>query len=133
MPKGTHGEPNAPPSEWLYSNAAPPDPELSQMQQVLEAQLKRLSVLNSLIRILPIPKLLDEHTELEESIASYKTVLHPNRRIPAEILHHIFLSCMPEDHFPFLKSTDPPLVFTQVCRSWRAVALNMGELWSSVH
>lgn len=50
-----------------------------------------------------------------------------------ELLATIFLHCMPEldDYCPIVPSA-PPLVFGQVCRTWRTVALSEPILWSSI-
>ncbi|KAJ7192009.1 hypothetical protein GGX14DRAFT_578458 [Mycena pura] len=59
-------------------------------------------------------------------------VVYPILTLPPEITSRIFIHCLP-DHGrvrPSLRCA--PLVLTQICGHWRAVALSTCELWSSL-
>ncbi|TDL17958.1 hypothetical protein BD410DRAFT_793836 [Rickenella mellea] len=60
------------------------------------------------------------------------------QRAPADVLEMIFLICLPEsnpknyDHvtFPRPSMCEAPMVFGQICQSWRDVALSTPRLWA---
>ncbi|KII88598.1 hypothetical protein PLICRDRAFT_629807 [Plicaturopsis crispa FD-325 SS-3] len=52
--------------------------------------------------------------------------------LPLEIVSRVFIHCLPPDmYFPIRRDT-APLLFTQICRSWRTVALSTPQLWCSL-
>lgn len=53
-------------------------------------------------------------------------------RVPVEILGKIFTFCLPEDKYITPDPMDAPLILCQVCSFWRALALSMSTLWSSI-
>ncbi|KAJ7933318.1 hypothetical protein B0H13DRAFT_2306997 [Mycena leptocephala] len=67
------------------------------------------------------------------SIAAWKVVLSPVRRLPCEVLSEIFVFCV----VPALRSRstsaddprEPPILMSHVCALWRNVALNTPRLW----
>ncbi|KAL0573682.1 hypothetical protein V5O48_008279 [Marasmius crinis-equi] len=78
---------------------------------------------------------------------AYRSALHPCRRLPNEILGHIFRISVDEDidispfirrpgpytGFPFTFDTQrSPWVLGQVCRRWRDLVLSLPELWTAV-
>ncbi|KAJ7730416.1 hypothetical protein B0H16DRAFT_210417 [Mycena metata] len=71
-----------------------------------------------------------------QSIAAWKVVLPPVRRLPFEILGEIFVFCV----VPALRSRstsaddprEPPILMSHVCALWRIVALNTPRLWSDL-
>jgi len=76
--------------------------------------------------------------ELEDEIRTLKTFRNASAgtaALPTEILSLIFLECTKVPAFTCpLNAPDRPtwLAITQVCRKWRAVALNCPSLWSRV-
>ncbi|KAK7042971.1 hypothetical protein VNI00_008708 [Paramarasmius palmivorus] len=88
-----------------------------------------------------LQQLETEKEELDNYIKNQRTVLHPIRRLPREILSHVFAMCM--DYTPL--TTDTTLedsvasertewALSRVCSQWRSVALGLSsELWSKVH
>ncbi|KAJ7153405.1 hypothetical protein C8R43DRAFT_1235392 [Mycena crocata] len=64
-------------------------------------------------------------------------LIYPVLTLPFEITSQIFLDCLPRDSFEFNRrypsQDEAPVVFTRVCRSWRAVALSTSALWTNVH
>ncbi|KAJ7192010.1 hypothetical protein GGX14DRAFT_380463 [Mycena pura] len=59
-------------------------------------------------------------------------VVYPILTLPPEITSRIFVHCLP-DHGRVRPSLHcAPLVLTQICGHWRAVALSICELWSSL-
>ncbi|SJL03067.1 uncharacterized protein ARMOST_06412 [Armillaria ostoyae] len=81
--------------------------------------------------------LLDGQAKVAENLQAAKTLLHPIRSIPDDVLRHVFSFCvhdvydiLEEDHVPnSLGSRKPPWTLSQVCRSWRRVSLSTASLW----
>ncbi|PBK70308.1 hypothetical protein ARMSODRAFT_955779 [Armillaria solidipes] len=81
--------------------------------------------------------LLDGRAKVTENLRAAKTLLHPIRSIPDDVLRHIFSFCVHEiydilterDTSNSLDSRNPPWTLSQVCRSWRRVALSTATLW----
>ncbi|KAJ7192006.1 hypothetical protein GGX14DRAFT_528535 [Mycena pura] len=59
-------------------------------------------------------------------------VVYPVLTLPPEITSRIFIHCLPDHGRVCALLRGAPLVLTQVCRHWRAVALSTCELWSSL-
>ncbi|KAF9064726.1 hypothetical protein BDP27DRAFT_1333024 [Rhodocollybia butyracea] len=96
--------------------------------------------------------LLFQRERITANIQAYRTVLHPIRRLPADIILEIFDWCVsvqsiepdsvvldnPELKLPGLRvvqslhSVHPPWNLGQVSRNWRNIALSSPKLWSSV-
>ncbi|EPQ56555.1 hypothetical protein GLOTRDRAFT_92971 [Gloeophyllum trabeum ATCC 11539] len=66
-----------------------------------------------------------------------RSLLSPFRGLlglPLELLHEIFLHCLPEeDRFLIPWPDRAPVALLAVCKYWRDAALSNTELWSSVH
>ncbi|KAJ7739674.1 hypothetical protein DFH07DRAFT_708341, partial [Mycena maculata] len=71
-----------------------------------------------------IARLLCEVEELRRSSHRHKAIIHPIRRLPSEILGEIF------QQLNDVEAEKPaPLIFGEVCRQWRAIALSLPSLW----
>lgn len=66
---------------------------------------------------------------LVHAIDERRCVISPIKRLPIELLSKIFQS---EEILSF-KKFKGPLLFTFVCRRWRAVAISTGSLWATFH
>ncbi|KAI3603799.1 hypothetical protein WG66_006684 [Moniliophthora roreri] len=90
-----------------------------------------------------------ERQRLKARLRKYRTVLHPIRRLPNELITRIFRLCDDTDisdprvikdcdtehslEYPgSLDTKQAPWVFTQVCRKWRNIALSVPRLWNRV-
>ncbi|KAK0218510.1 hypothetical protein EDD85DRAFT_355693 [Armillaria nabsnona] len=79
--------------------------------------------------------LLDQEKRVEQKMESCKTIVHPIRRIPDDIVREIFLTSFrmdTRDGKDMLDKTFAPLILSQVCRDWRVTALSTSQLWSSI-
>ncbi|PBK79857.1 hypothetical protein ARMGADRAFT_1003533, partial [Armillaria gallica] len=103
--------------------------ESSELLSVLKEKIDRVQqTLNTL---------LDGQAKVTENLRAAKTLLHPIRSIPDDVLRHIFSFCvhevcdlLKEDVAPdSLDSRKPPWALSQVCRSWRRVSLSTASLW----
>ncbi|KAJ7461013.1 hypothetical protein B0H11DRAFT_1677491, partial [Mycena galericulata] len=75
-----------------------------------------------------IAQLLCEVVELRRSSEQHKAIIAPIRRIPSEILAEIFMQAT-GDEARSLSYYDTPLIFGEICREWRALALSLPRLW----
>ncbi|KAF6744893.1 hypothetical protein DFP72DRAFT_1018347 [Ephemerocybe angulata] len=69
-------------------------------------------------------------------IHKYSELVSPIRRLPAGILSTLFLAskARQEGSLTFAPSDMPAVVvFSHVCRQWRAIVLGMPLLWTSIH
>lgn len=63
-----------------------------------------------------------------QAMDELSSMLAPVRRVPGDILSEIFLLCRARA----FDQTEAPLLLTQVCSRWRAVAISTQALWSSM-
>ncbi|KAJ7659302.1 hypothetical protein DFH06DRAFT_1472678 [Mycena polygramma] len=82
----------------------------------------RLAELNK-----PIDALVAERQQVQGELDS---IVYPVLDLPAEIAAHIFILSLPEESTPS-QFTSPLL--TQICHSWREIAVTTPNLWQSIH
>ena len=79
------------------------------------------------------PELIQDLSELTTLISRYHIALAPHKRLPREMLqhifHYVFLGC--DISGPSLHSA--PLLLGRICSAWRRIVLHMPELWKDVH
>jgi hypothetical protein len=110
------------------------DLEARQIQEILAQQQCKLQQLSGQIteaRAMLV-KLLAEEAEATRTSDAYRSLLSPIRRLPLELFGIIFVCCLPDDLFVKPAKNQAPLLLTQICASWRAMALSIPELWSSL-
>jgi hypothetical protein len=77
--------------------------------------------------------LIEDISNLAALIGRYHIALAPHKKLPREMLQHIFhyvsLGCNMSD--PSLH--DAPLLLGRVCSTWRRTVLGMPELWKNLH
>lgn len=79
-------------------------------------------------------RLKEKRALLQDSLSVHEALAPPAcGRLPLELLGEIFLWCLPHTKYPTPSSNDCPLIFTRVCRQWRAVALSTPRLWASLN
>lgn len=69
---------------------------------------------------------------VQHRVSIHRARLSPLRAVPDQVLQEIFQHCLPDTPYVVPDAHSAPLVLTQVCRRWRAVAQGTSELWSSV-
>ncbi|KAK7047137.1 hypothetical protein VNI00_006802 [Paramarasmius palmivorus] len=123
------------PEEEIYQSSArgndyPADGDaLKKEMKAAQAHLERLDATIALLDT--------ERARLNQILDKYKVILHPIRVIPPEIMRRIFAICAePDDGSKTLTTSllpsGMPWVVSQVCRSWRSIALSTPCLWTSV-
>ncbi|KAJ7587983.1 hypothetical protein C8J56DRAFT_755784, partial [Mycena floridula] len=71
-------------------------------------------------------------SQLERSLCQFASEISPVRSIPPEILTEIFSRCITERYNPSSRSAIPRIL-SQVCSSWRALAISSPALWTSIN
>ncbi|KAJ7250454.1 hypothetical protein B0H12DRAFT_1001162, partial [Mycena haematopus] len=74
-------------------------------------------------------KFLDERDKLEVEIRMHESGLSPLRRVPPEILSHIFALTLPPEQ-PDAEAA--PWTISVVCVRWRAIVTSQPCFWTSV-
>ncbi|KAJ7594644.1 hypothetical protein C8J56DRAFT_927276 [Mycena floridula] len=124
--------------ELLSSGCPPlPDQETADLTSVLVDKSRKLEELESRIAEMRVEfkVLLEERARKQHELEAYKAVLHPIRRLPDEVLCEIFLSFVDEDleqESSSLDSSLMPWLIPRVSSHWRAVALELPRLWSTI-
>lgn len=108
--------------------------EARQIRQTLAQQqckLERLSIKVLQARAV-LDKLLAEEADAIRTRDACRALLSPVHCLPFELLSAIFVFCLPDDWFVMPHKRQAPLHLTQICSSWRAIALSTPQLWSSL-
>ena len=53
--------------------------------------------------------------------------------LPSELVARIFILCLPGEPYVKADADSAPLLFMRVCRQWRAIAIQMPQLWCSLN
>ncbi|KAF9012179.1 hypothetical protein BDZ89DRAFT_963660, partial [Hymenopellis radicata] len=122
--------------ELLRQNHPPLDVELSAFREVVETTPAALEALD--LKIAQARELLENLLSARQHAQSHfedaKSLLHPMRSIPNELLAEIFGHCILkeyDDEAP--DSLDPqaaPWLLTRVSRRWRELAIKLPQLWT---
>ncbi|ESK82323.1 hypothetical protein Moror_2242, partial [Moniliophthora roreri MCA 2997] len=100
-------------TSFLDTNFAPNPEEIEEIQNIVRDPQKDLHLLEE-----EILHLQERRNELKSFIDQHQ---------------EIFIRCLPDDRIPTCSVTEPPLVFTIICRTWREVAIGSPRLWNAVH
>lgn len=128
-------------SHLLHSSDPPSDTDYARLHLERALARERLHSIYEQMEGMPKPidSLIDERVMLLSSLKAYDTILHPVRRVPAEVLGKIFLRCQcinetlyPPNKVSSLDTRQMPWVLAQVSSRWRAVSLGYKRLWSSI-
>ncbi|KAJ7123289.1 hypothetical protein C8R43DRAFT_1241172 [Mycena crocata] len=113
---------------YLRTGYVPFPPELEALQSDLTSLSKELGRLDTLIRDLSA-----QRDKIEESVELHRAVLAPVRRLPDDVVQHIFLACLPTDRNAVMSTREAPLLLCRTCSTWRVLALATPKLWASLH
>ncbi len=128
--------------ELLQTNDSPRDHEKADFATVVSDGPDIISDLDSRIARARtvLEDLIRERERVEDHLLDTKTLLHPIRRLPDDVLREIFTTCVKTETFFYTRRIGNSLdvlkrsqwVLSHVSRPWRAVALNTAMLWSSI-
>jgi len=69
-------------------------------------------------------------SDIQDTIAEHKALLHPIRCLPSDILREIFECCIEDDDHE--GNMVAAIRVSSVCRIWRLVAHSLGSLWRHI-
>jgi len=78
-------------------------------------------------------QLWEDRIQLVSLLKRYRLALSSHKRLPMEILQHIFLyaSAGYDQYLP--RPSNPPWLLCGICLSWRHIAISTPDLWKSLH
>jgi len=119
----------------LGSNYVPTDPEIQEIKAFLLHPIERIRSIEHELTDLKtrLKALRKEHKSLIRQVEICQTIITLPRRLPDDILSEIFYQSLPTTHNAAMSKSVPPLIFTQICKHWREVALSTPRLWSTIH
>ena len=103
-----------------------------------EAELRQVDHEIAKVRAF-LKQLLSDRSDIRESLEAHKALIAPLlvpaiHRVPPEIWAHVFHLSVKDawaaSGYPRMEASKPPLIFGQVCHSWREISLNTPTLWS---
>ena len=119
----------------LRNNDIPSESTIREVKESLKApliELKEIEVdIQRLCELVETMKI--KRKTIQKRIDDYNIILSPVRRLPLDVLHEIFFHCLPTHRNPIMSSSEPPVLLTRVCSSWRAIALSSPRIWSKIH
>ncbi|KAJ7460167.1 hypothetical protein FB451DRAFT_1371677 [Mycena latifolia] len=115
-------------SEWeehfahlIITNAPPSDSEAVEILEIIDSNRKAIARLTSDIE--PLAARRDELRRITQSLALLLST-KPRRTLPFDVVAEIFRTVV--DVVP------DPWILGQICKRWRAIALECPELWTSI-
>ncbi|KAK0243631.1 hypothetical protein EDD85DRAFT_167229 [Armillaria nabsnona] len=128
--------------ELIQTNDSPRDDEKVNFVTVVSDGRDILSDLDSRITRTrtALEDLIRERERVDAHLQDTRTLLHPIRRLPEDILRQIFTACVDPESIIYTENVGDCLdvlkrsqwVLSHVSRRWRRVALNTARLWSSI-
>ena len=119
----------------LQNNDAPSESTILEVTESLKVALNKLQEIQAEIqrpgKLMETVKM--KHQSIQKIIDDHYSILSPARRLSPDVLHEIFFHCLPTHHSSVMKSLEPPLLLTQICSSWRVIALSSPRMWSKIH
>ncbi|KAJ7446802.1 hypothetical protein FB451DRAFT_1291518 [Mycena latifolia] len=125
-PKSPLFNPTPVPRDIIDTNNPPSDAQIPSIRDFISSAHARKIQLNA-----AIAKLIQEREALGVEIRKHQGALSPIRRIPTEILSHIFTFALPP-HLPERASESAPWIISAVSARWRAIVLSQPHFWSSI-
>lgn len=116
----------------LSTNHSPSKLEADSIRQaVVKAKSVQQLLADESARLQGIMELLcDKKKAVDQYINGHESLLAPARRILPEMFSEVFKWCCSDDDLE--DATRAPFILGQVCSYWRAVAISMPSLWSSL-
>ncbi|KAK7040089.1 hypothetical protein VNI00_009894 [Paramarasmius palmivorus] len=112
----------------LGTDFLPSPAEKLVIRQLISARQEKIRTIQD-----EIARLQAEQDELQSVIDDHLTLISPIRQVHTDVLREIFSQCLPQHQLPAPRALEAPLLFTEVCRLWRKVAIDTPELWTRVH
>ena len=122
-------------SHYLHSNQAPSEDETHEIKALRANTLEEISVIDAEIERVEgiLNSLQRKRAHIQEAIDDFNTILAPVRRLSMDVLGEIFSRCLATHRNPVMSASEAPMLLTQVCHDWRAIALSFPRLWSRLY
>lgn len=126
----------------LHCNRPPNPVEADYVSASIREMEARLATIDTAIANARavLDRLVTEGKSVEEQLHAQRAILSPIRRVPPELISHIFVFCLPSYSDDSEKSAwgslalNPfELVLTNVCRRWKDIAFTTPQLWSCIN
>ncbi|KAK6977590.1 hypothetical protein R3P38DRAFT_3123725 [Favolaschia claudopus] len=114
--------------DYLNTNYAPTDVEISQIRAHLPPYEEELARLDALIQDLSA-----QRDRIIGYVDSHRALISHPRRLPQDIVGEIFLACLPTQRNAIMSASEAPLLLGRVCSRWRSIAYALPRLWCSLH
>ncbi|KAF8979961.1 hypothetical protein BDQ17DRAFT_1213332, partial [Cyathus striatus] len=122
---------DSPFQQYLDTNYVPTVDEAKRIQDVLEISGHSLRCIDT--EIDKLQRQLDLLQAKRSGIINFdeqhRALLSPARKLTQDIVEEIFIACLPEDRNPYVNSMEAPMLLTQICSSWRRIALSTPRIW----
>ncbi|KAF5373186.1 hypothetical protein D9758_001559 [Tetrapyrgos nigripes] len=117
----------------LTTNVIPDETDDQHIRQLCSEYAQDLGQMDAQIKHLKasLDTITKKRDILQAKVTSLKAITSPLRRLPTEVLQHIFLHSLAP--FSTLERLESPLLLTQICSRWRSVAIDTPELWAAIH
>lgn len=123
--------PRSPVPHLLSSNGTPTDAEQKLIREAIADAEEKLAQLDQFEDSGVSKKSAKLRAACQDFIRAHKALLTPVRDLPPEILQEIFL-LYSQTSTGFHRWIRLPFVLTQICHSWRVVALTIPGLWDKL-
>ncbi|KAJ7283852.1 hypothetical protein C8J57DRAFT_1498855 [Mycena rebaudengoi] len=135
MATRTYQDLQSPIRHLLYTNFVPSDAQCNDIRTLVSDAEETVAAMDSDIADLraAVDKLLTQREKLCADISAHQALVTPARRLPRDIIQELFAACLPADRNPVMDASDAPIILTQICRSWRTIALSTPCLWARLH
>ncbi|KAF9054964.1 hypothetical protein BDZ89DRAFT_912749, partial [Hymenopellis radicata] len=121
-------------------NDPPRDSELADFHLVVQQTPQFLADITGMISQATdiIERLVKARTQILSHLQDAKSLIHPIRRLPSEILGEIFQHCVPtwalrppkDSQYDSLDPRYSPWTLSHVCHLWRHIVTTSPYLWS---
>ncbi|KAF8216808.1 hypothetical protein K438DRAFT_1953704 [Mycena galopus ATCC 62051] len=119
------------PRDILETNDPPSESEIPVLREFVSKARVRAAALDAKIALLQssLELLLKEKHELDAKISMHRGGLSLLRRMPTEIMSHIFVFTLPP-HQPY--ATSAPWTISAVCARWWEITISQPSFWTSI-
>ncbi|KAJ3542921.1 hypothetical protein NMY22_g3321 [Coprinellus aureogranulatus] len=121
----------------LNTNYIPSDLEIPALEKIVaerKATIQTLTLkIEDLEEALSLAK--GQKASCAKDLQEHLALLSPVRRLPFDLLASIFHACLPDtirDYTGIASASNPSVVLSRVCQSWRTTALACPKLWSQL-
>jgi len=120
----------------LLSNLPPSEVEVNLVLNIVSEAGSNAGCIRKQLEIHPKNRVLKNQLRTYENyIIRHQSILSPLRRLPPEILYHIFAFFAQPRLYPNTPDnrwSELPWSLSQVCHRWRAISLSMPLLWTGI-